>query len=634
MGKEEEIRISIYNIISSAIIIGFAFGLWRFLINLLDNSYLKYKLYNITLFDLQHLLNKYLLIFIILSVLIYILAIATRWGFYVIDKSDSMRAHSGDRKINSITLMLTLILICSFILYSFYPELIAYLKTTSFSKTLASYSDSKLQTLIIFISVFSLSSIIIAILGTYALSKIRIIDFIQRVTNKILHSTLILPIGITIVSFVLLFNLFMFGYARLNKPDGPNVVLISIDTLRADRLGSYGHYRDTTPNIDRLAEESILFENAYSQAPWTLPAMATIHSSLYPSEHGATRFDLSMNNNLITLSEYMRNSFYKTIGIISHSFVSSMYGFGQGFQVFDEEIIMGAEGTSSEALTKKAKRYIEEYKDDKFFLWIHYFDPHYTYIHHDKYHYGKEYTGDLPHDLSIKFLARNKANLSTEDIEYVKDIYDEEISYTDDYVGMIIDALEDQELKQDTVIIITSDHGEEFMERGTMGHGKEVYEELIRVPLIIYIPNEENRRVKNNVEIRSIYKTILDITGIDYENAGGVNLLTIGKEKKEDYIYSEGSYAWGESNLRLAIIKDEFKLIQNLDNNTFELYNLTSDPGEKSDLINSTDKKVKNNKSRLLSILSQHQKQRLEELQQVDLNEDDIKRLKALGYIQ
>lgn len=525
-------------------------------------------------------------------------------------------------------------MVCGFIVYSFYPELIAYLKTTSLGKALAGYSNSKQQTLTIFISVFSVSGIILVLLGAYTMAKLGITDMIVRATNKILNFTLTLPTGIAILCLVLLFNVFMLGYGRLNKPDGPNVVLISIDTLRADRLGSYGHSRDTSPNIDRLAEEGILFENAYSQAPWTLPAMATIHSSLYPSEHGATRFDLRMNNNLITLSEYMRNSFYTTIGIISNSFVSSMYGFGQGFEEFDEEIIMGAEGTSSEGLTDKARRYITEHKDDKFFLWVHYFDPHYTYIHHEQYNYGKNYAGDLPHDLSIKFLARNIANLSNQDIEYVKDIYDEEISYTDYYVGTIIETIEELELKEDTVIIITSDHGEEFMERGTIGHGKRVYQELIRVPLIIYIPNEHKRRVGNNVETRSIYKTILDISGIDHENIGGVNLLSIGKENNKGYIYSEGSYAWGKNNLRLAMIKDEYKLIKNMDDGTFELYNLESDPDEKSDLMDSPEQDISNKRDELLSKLSSHQKERLAELQQVDLNEDDIKRLKALGYIQ
>ncbi|MCH7519439.1 MAG: sulfatase [Candidatus Dadabacteria bacterium] len=535
--------------------------------------------------------------------------------------------------LNSLTFSIVFLFIAGFVLYSVYPELIAYLKTTPFSKYLAGLSKSKVQTLLIFIAVCSASAIIFLILGTYILSRPKVTEFVQRIIFKTINSGKTIPLGLMILSIVVLFNLFMFGYAHLNRPDGPNVILISIDTLRADHLGSYGYGRNTSPNIDKLAEEGVLFENAFTQAPWTLPAMATIHTSLYPSEHGATRYNLKLKDNFITLAEYMRNNFYKTIGIISTPYVSSKYGFSQGYDIF-EEYIMGTEGTSSEHLTERAIEYISDNQDNKFFLWIHYFDPHAIYLYHEDYNYGRNYSGNLPANLSVEFLKSDKNSFNTEDIEYVKDIYDEEISYTDHNIGKLINNIEELGLKEDTVIIITADHGEEFMERNGFGHGKSVYNELIRIPLIIYNPYKQKQRIEENVETRSIPKTILELSGIDSGSFGGENLLALDQSNIENYIYSEGTGSMGENTLREAIVLDQFKLIKNIQYQTFELYDLRSDPNEKINLFNTEQINIKSKQNELMSKLSKHQKQRLGELQKVELSKEDIKRLKALGYIQ
>lgn len=190
----------------------------------------------------------------------------------------------------------------------------------------------------------------------------------ERVINALagaVNSRVTGKIALTLAVVLIIYNIFIFSYKRLYITQSPNVILISLDTLRADHLGSYGYYRDTSPNIDKLAEEGILFENAYSQAPWTLPSMATVHTSLYPTEHGVIEGYLKIKKNLITLAEYMKNDFYKTMAVTTHSFVDSKHGFSQGFDIFDEMNHQGPYDCSSERITQKAVELLADNKKNK-----------------------------------------------------------------------------------------------------------------------------------------------------------------------------------------------------------------------------------------------------------------------------
>jgi len=190
--------------------------------------------------------------------------------------------------------------------------------------------------------------------------------------------------GVVFLAVAILASTIAFNVALLPRgpgsSSGKNVVLITIDTLRADHLKSYGYNRPTAPNVDALAKEGILFQRAIAQAPWTLPSMATLHSSLYPSQHGAYRYSFRMHERVMTLAEHFKNENYRTIGVVSHTFVNSTYGFAQGFDVFDESHIMQQSGVSSDKISTAAVTYIRRSKDKRFFLWLHYFDPHYDYV--------------------------------------------------------------------------------------------------------------------------------------------------------------------------------------------------------------------------------------------------------------
>ena len=268
---------------------------------------------------------------------------------------------------------------------------------------------------------------------------------------------------------VVTINVYAISFKNFYSPEGPNVILISIDTLRADRLGSYGHNRDTTPNIDSVAAKGVVFENAYSQAPWTLPAMATMHTSLYPTEHGAVNGRFPIKKNLNTIAEYMKNKNFKTMAITTHPYVDIKHGFAQGFDIFFERVHEGAFDTSAGRITQKGIELLNENHDKKFFLWLHYFDPHSAYLNHKEFNYAHKPEGDLPESFKASTLNKMVDELEPDDLKYVSDVYDEEISYTDRNIGEVIDTIDSLGLTEDTVIIITSDHGEELLERSRFG---------------------------------------------------------------------------------------------------------------------------------------------------------------------
>ena len=215
---------------------------------------------------------------------------------------------------------------------------------------------------------------------------------------------------------------------------------------------------------------------------------------------------------------------------------------------------------------------------------------------------------------------------------YVKDIYDEEISYTDFHIGRVLNKLNELELSENTIVIITADHGEEFMERNNFGHGQSLYQELIRVPLIIYVPSDkeiEPKRVKSAVDVKSIAKTILDLCGIKGKTIQGSNLLiTAEDDGTKSYAFSQRINKNSE-----AIITGQWKLIKDLHLNSYELYDLESDPEEQTNLFDSEDidKTVLKD---LISKSSAIEKDSVYEVVEVELKEEDIEKLKALGYIQ
>jgi arylsulfatase A-like enzyme len=388
----------------------------------------------------------------------------------------------------------------------------------------------------------------------------------------------------------------------------PNVLLVSIDTLRADHLGSYGYGRETSPHLDELAREGVRFARAFTTASWTLPAHMSIMTSRYPNQHGVQSRNQRLDAAIPTIAQLFRDSGYETGGIVSWFFVGKRYGFDRGFISFEELLpqrhdLAGAR--RGEQVVDAALAWLAA-RDQRrpFFLFVHLFDPH---LHYDPPEpYGKLFGGDsLAPDAGryeklrpyIKGLQREPRRIPAAKLEQVVALYDGEIRYADDQLGRLLDAVGTQGIDDRTVVMVTSDHGEELDDHGSMeGHQWTLYDEVLHVPLVLRVPaGPRGRTVNDLVEIVDIAPTLLGLAGI--EPPPGFRgrslqpwLVEPQPEAKPRLVFSQIE----RFNSRSAVRGDRYKLIHTRargkrasgapDEAGYELYDLRSDPGEHENL--------------------------------------------------
>jgi arylsulfatase A-like enzyme len=328
---------------------------------------------------------------------------------------------------------------------------------------------------------------------------------------------------------------------RLIRSTAPNVLLVSIDTLRPDHLGCYGYQRATSPTLDRLAAEGVRFSTVASASSWTLPAHASLVTGVYPATHGAVKMAKHISPSVETLAQCLQRSGMTTCGVVSFHLLSSVYGFARGFTSY-HELHKRAEGglraVRAEEVANRAIHWIGGNRSRPFFLFLHFFDPHWDYDPPPPYDriYNPGYRGEMTGAYTslmeyIKYrpdpAAGGKGGRSpaavpgqereviipAQDLEQVVALYDGEIRYTDHHLGRVIDALRLYGLLEKTLVVITADHGEEFMEHGSLeGHAWTMYEEVIRIPLIMRFPDGlgGGRVVDRQVRNIDIMPTILD----------------------------------------------------------------------------------------------------------------------------
>lgn len=387
-----------------------------------------------------------------------------------------------------------------------------------------------------------------------------------------------------------------------------NIILIVIDTLRADHVSCYGYERNITPNIDRLASEGVLFKNAIVTSPWTLPSVASILTSQYPSVLGIREKIKPIDSSFPTLSGMLKQYNYTTHGIVSHVLLSARLGFGRGFDSYDEKSMFGHEGISSPPVTQKAVSFLQQSHNKPFFLFLHYFDPHFNYLLHKGYNYYPSYSGKLKSGESILKLWQIRHSLSQDDIRYLVSLYDSEIAFTDEYIGRLFDGLKKQGLYDNSIIILTADHGEEFMERGWIGHTVTLYQELIRVPFIMKLPGYKAKIVNSPVSLIDVVPTIyrqlglevpdgLDGKALDFGHGPSVARGPVFSETFNPQIHQPGRI---KPIAFRSIVLGDSKLIYDEIRNSRQMYDLSDDQYEQNDL--SAQNSERNN--RLKALLS------------------------------
>ena len=269
-----------------------------------------------------------------------------------------------------------------------------------------------------------------------------------------------------------------------------SVLFISVDTLRSDHLGCYGYPRATSPTIDKLASDGVVFDNMLSTSSWTLPTHASMLTGRYPAFHGLQDDGVKLPPRIETLAGAFKKHGYRTLGVVSHVYVSSEFGLDRGFDVFDDSLIKaGAENPIAEEVVDRFLSLMSKLPDGPFFAFIHFFDPHWDYTAPEPYNTqfsDPNYTGPIDGTLKSIFpFFYPSTPLSEADRRQMIALYDGEIAYVDSQLGRLLKALREQGRLKNTVIVFTADHGEEFKEHGQLGHGRTLFEEQLRVPLII-----------------------------------------------------------------------------------------------------------------------------------------------------
>lgn len=299
----------------------------------------------------------------------------------------------------------------------------------------------------------------------------------------------------------------------------PNVLVIMIDTLRQDALGCTGNERDLTPNLDRLAAEGVLFTEARSPSSWTLPAHASFFSSSLPSQHGVIDKSRRLPDHFRTLTEELQAAGWRTGAFTDGGFVLPLYGFMKGFDwihVSPDAAGKRGERFGIDHLSKRALSWIRR-KPGPFFTFLHTYEVHSPLDPPEdlREQFVRPYEGPLPRVPVLRKVQKrfDEGEMTPEDLRYLHDLYSAEVAYTDRILGTFLDALEADGVLDSTLVIVTSDHGENFGEHGHLGHGSWLHESLLKVPLILRFPGvyDGGAREDTPVQLLDLAPSILEL---------------------------------------------------------------------------------------------------------------------------
>jgi arylsulfatase A-like enzyme/Tfp pilus assembly protein PilF len=391
-----------------------------------------------------------------------------------------------------------------------------------------------------------------------------------------------------------------------------NVVLVTIDTLRADRLGCYGYRKIETPNLDKLAQRGVLFENAVAQAPLTAPSHASMFTGMYPVVHKVRDtggFVLESWNT--TLAEILQQQGWDTAGFVGASVLKKSFGFSQGFGVYDDRMPKPAAGAMAGEyperrageVVDRAVGWLESQSGKPFFLWVHVFDPHSPY--------------DPPAPFGEKYRGRP---------------YDGEVAYTDQQLGRLFEAVARKSPPENTLMAVLSDHGEGLSEHGEYTHGVFLYEAMLRIAFLMAGPGvPASMRVKQQARTIDLLPTLLELTGVQAPTGvQGTSLAPSfsGKEVATAYSYAESLFSkinMGWTELR-GMRSNRWKYIRAPKP---ELYDLVEDPGETRNVIGSHPAEVQELEAKLRAVARGGE----EKVETAMVDQRTMQQLRSLGYL-
>ena len=449
--------------------------------------------------------------------------------------------------------------------------------------------------------------------------------------------------------------------AKSDRPaaaDGlPNVVLITIDTLRADHLSSYGYHLKTSPRIDQLAEEGVRFENASTVIPLTGPSHSSLFTSRYPQEHGARTNGMAVprKSKWLSLPQILNRFGYRNAAFVSAwPLIDRLTQMGHWFDVYDQRMTRKYDVFSSSRLardvTPPVLQWLEENHDKTFFLWVHYFDPH------------------SPYELQPRFASPESSGHSgkgagaraNEDREMAKRIkrYDSEIGYTDYYLGRVLDRIDRLGLRDSTLVVLTSDHGESLGEHGYVGHGRRLHEGILRVPLIMRYPKKvaAGTVIRQPVSLLDVAPTVLELAEVskiatesvpsDFAGRSLAAALACGEglpPRATRYVTFAGrkgiapgwlSWMWSRKSalpLHLGKTQGDRKVVWTPETESVSITDLNDDPFENESSVHGPDDDTYEKETAELRRWFERTDLAQSEAQ---LTERDTEVLESLGYLQ
>jgi arylsulfatase A-like enzyme len=425
-----------------------------------------------------------------------------------------------------------------------------------------------------------------------------------------------------------------------------NVLLVTVDTLRDDHCSVSGYARETTPALEALAEQGTRVELAYAPTATTGPTHASLFTSLYPVAHGVVKNGLPLAAEHQTLAEALSGAGYRTAAVVSSFVLDAKFGYGQGFEVYEDDFDPAAATISrsqfqgvpvdsafdqpANRTTETAVRLLARLSEGEqpFLLFVHYFDPHAPYVPPEPF--ASRYTAEPSSD------TRLAAAISA---------YDGEIAFADREVGKLLEFLKTSGLDRDTLVVVTADHGEGLMQHGHMNHGVQIYEEAVRVPLLFRLPGriEAERTLGGPVELVDVMPTVLDLAGV--EPPEGQQGRSLAGALEEGVPLDPGRavflhrrhYEPGQiGNIPVAgekfgVRAGPWKYIEGEDEGTRELFNLKNDPGERVNLYETSRAVADELRARIAEWKATHARDTGD---RPELSPEDLERLKALGYVE
>lgn len=435
-------------------------------------------------------------------------------------------------------------------------------------------------------------------------------------------------VGLVTFCAVIVFCIGLFVFTRQSTSlscKDCNVVIISVDPLRADGIHSLGNPLSVTPTIDALVSRGIVFTNAFAVSSWTLPSVMSFMTGEYPSRHKIINKELIgsteregirpavLSPDVQTLASVFKANGYATGGFAGGAALSSSYGFDKGFDTYQSD--GDFEGLSRSI--PKALKFAQDHTKDKVFIYLHGFDTHGQFIPEGglkRTYSDPNYKGTLngstkeQKSLREEGVIQGHINLTADDVRFLRAIYDEKVSDMDKEISAFISGYTKLHAEKKTIFIIMSNHGDEFYEHGRIDHGMTLYNEVLHIPLIIVLPGESiGKRVSAQVRNIDIFPTVLSLVGIAADSSvlgqlQGVSLIPAMRGENQHLdIFAETSYRYATFKQALQTW-DGWKFIADQESLTNEVFNIKSDPKESHDVSTKDNAKTQHLRIQLLNL--------------------------------